>query len=302
MMDSNGDTLYMYEWYKGYREDIKRIVDKYQRENEKSTSLANEIIGVLKRLKNEISEMDDFSLYQYKKIDDYSLKQIRSNNVHLSIPSKFDDIFDSRNIVDTDGENEDRQIQTKLLACIINQNDSSDSANSDNGWNVLQDDFLDYVDKVIKISCFSGVHTNTPLWHFYADNYKGVCLEYNSKDICRALGENDFLVPVIYTKKYYEYNPFRFENEGENGMSNVLGTGIANSLVKYQEWGFEAEWRIIRIKEKSEFIEIPITSIILGPKISDQDKNKIRYVVNNNLNSHVKIQSLVQTISGLKLI
>ena len=57
------------------------------------------------------------------------------------------------------------------------------------------DDFL----KLLRIVCFSESYKNLPMWWFYADRRKGVCLEFDTEHLNSEL--KLFTFPINYTNK-----------------------------------------------------------------------------------------------------
>jgi hypothetical protein len=102
------------------------------------------------------------------------------------------------------------------------------------------------------ICCFSANPYSLPMWAHYADNHRGVCLEYNVPSRYHAP-----LYPVIYDNK-------RYEIAAEDNVATITATprvigGIippdelsAETVIpteaitiKAKEWKYEKEWRLV---------------------------------------------------------
>lgn len=102
-----------------------------------------------------------------------------------------------------------------------------------------------------KVACFSETWESIPMWSYYADSHKGVCVKYEFslldrndityKNICASLQK------VWYSQKRFmdsknEFTPF----------------------VKSLEWSHEQEWRFFRESDE-EYLYMPcLTEIYLG--------------------------------------
>lgn len=138
----------------------------------------------------------------------------------------------------------------------------------------------------MKVSCFSETNDNMPLWGNYADNHKGICIEY---DFTQLAANNDFikmLYPVGYDNKRYD-------------ITNILKSIISDEyksnpyilfflvMMKHTSWKYEQEWRIIDFdfEENSgigSLIECPVkpTAIYFGLNCSEKDINEISSIIN----------------------
>lgn len=155
------------------------------------------------------------------------------------------------------------------------------------------------------ISCFSEENDSSYLWGNYADNNRGFCIEYNMKKYlskclekcdspkkCSKFHSTLQLAPVIYSSS---------KPDASSVLSNIIiediskksgkepkqylyqDNNIANNLAFYKsdKW-VEKEWRLLAWNQTAEFKEyecihrsIQPTAIYLGPKISEENQNKL---------------------------
>jgi len=88
-----------------------------------------------------------------------------------------------------------------------------------------------------RFACFTETNLNLPMWAHYADNHKGICLEYNITKIKSKLLK-EHLFPIIYTDKLPDkfLSPYR----------NLAFTFYYNILIhKLSDWSYEKEWRLL---------------------------------------------------------
>lgn len=130
------------------------------------------------------------------------------------------------------------------------------------------------------ICSFTTVSDSQVMWDMYADNYKGIMIEYdfNLYDESNLID----IFPVIYQNSR-ETDPIKitlnilmnsygktkrvYEKERFYALYNQIST-------KNEEWSFQDEWRIAgnaNVKSKTP----RISAIYLGSKVSNENKNKI---------------------------
>lgn len=256
------------------------------------------IRGLYEFIKEQLKNMEeDISLYRYKPINTYAKEEIEKQKIFMNIPSKFDDLFDSNCVVDIDLEPNKEYaplFHALYLSKYMDENLHKLSQISDtNGW----DDYFKHVntdiDKLIRVSSLAEDYNNIPLWYYYANQHKGICIEYSLKEIVKRLRENEYIMPVVYTDNYFKYNPatgYTLDKRELNIRTNVL--------VKHDSWKFEKEWRIVQIRKKNcrnHTRKIPIKSVIFGLNVDKYDKRELK-----NLNKGIEFYELKRTCYGLK--
>ncbi len=155
------------------------------------------------------------------------------------------------------------------------------------------------------ISCFSEENDSSYLWGNYADNNTGFCIEYNMKNYlskcpekcdspkkCSKFHSTLQLAPVIYSSRKPDASSVLSNIIIEN-ISKKIGkepkqylyqdNNIANNLALYKsdKW-VEKEWRLLAWNQTTQYKEyecihktIQPTAIYLGPKISEENQNKL---------------------------
>ena len=103
----------------------------------------------------------------------------------------------------------------------------------------------------IRICSFSELYDSLLLWSHYADEHKGICIEY---DLFEEDKIRPFLQPIVYSDKVYKI-----------GIFEELTTlkKIGSTLIKCKEWEYEAEWRLTIFKQGKVF---PNKMTVSNPK------------------------------------
>lgn len=91
------------------------------------------------------------------------------------------------------------------------------------------------------VICLSGRKDITSLWAHYADNHRGICIEYNLVNTKTKIFEN-LCFPIEYLD---DYNLTRDIKYSFNKKSFDFNLKIKPLLLKAKDWSYEDEWRII---------------------------------------------------------
>jgi len=121
----------------------------------------------------------------------------------------------------------------------------------------------------IQICSLSERYESLLMWAHYAENHKGICIEYDFSGSTHIL---PYLHPVNYTNKV-----FRIASSKDITALNL----IAASLHKSVEWEYEKEWRInffskTLYPDKLNNVSVPKPkSIYLGARF-DKNNNSLK--------------------------
>ncbi|MCC4214419.1 DUF2971 domain-containing protein [Leeuwenhoekiella parthenopeia] len=131
-------------------------------------------------------------------------------------------------------------------------------------WNVI----VRETNEKIRICSFSVSNQSLLLWSHYADQHKGVAIEYDFLDTDKL---RTFLQPVIYRQEIEKIDFL----EAYNTMKMV-----GSSLIKSKDWEYEEEWRLTMFKQQEYFpqkMNVPNPkAIYLGTRFNQNDKDLIR--------------------------
>lgn len=157
--------------------------------------------------------MCGMKLYRYRPINEYTFSEITEKRAWFSNYAELNDPFEG-----------------------VYVNKSNEYA-------------IDQVIKRFHACCFSEINDSLLLWAHYAENHKGICLEYDFPD--------DALTQFI-SIRYSDSQPVlervvRFY-EGDNNagaLSIRIGPDAAVFLTKSLDWKYEHEWRMLHVAENS---------------------------------------------------
>lgn len=130
----------------------------------------------------------------------------------------------------------------------------------------------DFIQKRVYASCFSEEPLSILMWSHYADNNKGICLEYNFSDLEFPSYLAYDIHPVKYTDSIIDLT--LYEN------TKHIRKALLASLNKSKDWEYEKEWRIAVDYSDNKDLGFPYevtkpVSIIMGSRISDSDKKLV---------------------------
>ena len=163
----------------------------------------------------------------------------------------------------------------------------------------------DKVKETVSIACFSEKYDINPMWAHYADNHKGICVEYNFwedkllRDIC---------FPVYYVDKAYN-NYICLKILKEFKAKNRLISQLF--LKKGKSWNYEKEWRIVipnnfkstkinfRWKNRKRYLQfLKPKSVYLGYNIDNDDKKYMKAMCRDY---DIKIFQMIKDDKGYNL-
>lgn len=180
-------------------------------------------------------------LYKYYSDNTMNLDAVKANKIWFSAPCNFNDVFDSDISID---EKEVLQSAVKMIP------DARGVRVGSPMWRELQNMVrkelsslrkeFDNMRQTTGISCFSESDTSLLMWAHYANNHRGICVEYELLEINQKTGFSP--VPVIYSNERAVFNSISLDTI-EKDTTRVF----INSLTsKSSEWSYENEWRIIQ--------------------------------------------------------
>ncbi len=121
------------------------------------------------------------------------------------------------------------------------------------------------------------------MWKKYADDYKGFCIGYHSKNLFKAVGGGGDVI-------YYEETPIILPALN-NSLKEVLESDLKQIFSKNRKWKFEKEDRTHKSYPKNASktdrrIHVPkevFHAVILGKNMSKEDKEDIKQAIKENI-------------------
>ncbi|MHB8579342.1 MAG: DUF2971 domain-containing protein [Ignavibacteriaceae bacterium] len=208
------------------------------------------------QLKNLESFSIPKSLFKYSSLNEYTLKNLKENELTSTIPIEFNDIYDSTMHFDSYTEGL-RHINQLNEACkkvgleeVINKEYKDrllkDSSKKD-------EHKLTYLTKDFRITSLSTNVKDIKMWSHYANNNKGICINYDfSKSISKI---TNLIYPVIYID-----NPVDMTEICED-LSKVITAVLCSIISKFRDWEYEKEWRVIRYSREVNDKRIQLRNI-----------------------------------------
>lgn len=245
------------------------------------------------------------SFFRYRQLNMFTLSEILNGTVYLAELKDFDDVLDSKCFVSDIGEAEGPAGAYSFFKSIEAHLPERDK-------NIrYYEESLDKINKMIEkklgIACFTQKNDNIPMWFYYADEHKGICIEYDFTNLEDFRKLQYLFMPVIYSKPD-QINGYKlFENEENN--ENVIA--IRNALVKSKDWSFEKEWRMIKFfykekgnddnndKKKDRLVPVKIKRIYFGYKTPEEAKIVVSNIIEKN-NLNIELYNMEITEMGLK--
>ncbi|MGG3041784.1 DUF2971 domain-containing protein [Bacillus anthracis] len=266
---------------------------------------------------NEIKESEAFEiksqnlplLYKYRDCSPNNLENLKNDVVRLSTANSFNDPYDcglTHNLLHplksmllhafidkyAVGKNITEEEITKLKNMTLET--AIERILGKEKFNEIKDELSEYLEDEIEsieyreiknkvelfqqgslVSCFSENMSSILMWSHYADNHKGFCIEYDFSK--HSLTES--LHPVIYSDKIFDISPYIIDR---NRFSNP-SVNIYAAINKSKSWSYEQEWRLVFQGTTPHNYAVPrAKSIFLGSKISNDDKQKLLKIANQN--------------------
>jgi hypothetical protein len=118
------------------------------------------------------------------------------------------------------------------------------------------------------IASLSEVFDHEPMWAHYAEQFTGMCVQYNMNALLKGLGDDVGITRMIYS----EQEPILLADlrTTEDRARHCLSSKTAR-------WASEREWRIFQPArgEASYGAEKPIRKIFLGSRVTEADQKRI---------------------------
>lgn len=234
------------------------------------------------------------SVFRYSDWNNWARDSLGNCYIYHSDVSEFNDPFD----------------------CIVSQIpmfNSEDNSLENKRQSSLLNDFI----KHTKVACFSLVKDSILMWSHYANNHKGICIEYdsgflnNGTDYLQAdVEDKNHLVlikacQIFFSKLFvvkYVKNLVRNYDKQEINFPSVY-------LRKYQEWYYENEVRRVVYVKDSKNIEQrklyhdqkEIRAIYLGTRVNEETLYEVNTFVKEKFNYHIPLYRAILHVDSFSL-
>jgi len=119
--------------------------------------------------------------------------------------------------------------------------------------------------------CLSSSHEDLPMWAYYASNFAGMCLEFETTELSVGDLQNEKLRPVTYAR--HSLPPLSVMDLESNKLENAV---ISRLTRKRSEWAHEKEWRFITGKVGPKYyLDDALRRVFLGPRVKPEHAKRI---------------------------
>lgn len=138
----------------------------------------------------------------------------------------------------------------------------------------------------LNVCSFTERPDNELMWAHYADNFKGVCLEFNFSDVPEI---NNVLSKVEYTNETPIINSMSYEE-----LKRVM-------TIKRKAWEYESEWRLLLNDiVKVRFDPMNLKTVFFGTRTPKEVRTEIINLCKTNDLEHVDFQEIRVDLNGIR--
>jgi hypothetical protein len=129
----------------------------------------------------------------------------------------------------------------------------------------------------LNVTCFSEVGASLPMWSYYANYHRGICLEYRVSALAETQAR--LLFPVIYEEERFDAHTL-FARQLMGGQTlPFVSLPLLAAIHKSPDWAHEREWRIAApLGPTTDTFQIflgPPSSIRLGCRMGADDRQRV---------------------------
>jgi hypothetical protein len=209
---------------------------------------------------NQIITLENFNipkiLYRYTSVNEHTLNNLQENNLQATIPTEFNDLYDSTMHFDTASQYNNRILELNKSSINLGYDEIIGKELQEKLLEDAQDldkHKLTYLTNDFRIVCLSANNRDIKMWSHYANKNIGICIAYYLTE--SILGINNFVYPVIYIEKPIDVTELC---EDDN---TILPAILVSIISKFKDWEHEKEWRIIFYIGESKDKCIPLINI-----------------------------------------
>jgi hypothetical protein len=221
---------------------------------------------------NELDYIPQGSIYKYTSVE-AAVATLQNTSFKFSCPLDFNDPFDCNiSILEFSKTRSSIQEAKKALDLTVARRNVKrewirEFNNPGNFQRVYRHIAKEKIEKS-KVTCFSKRYDNTLMWSHYANQHKGVCLEFNG-----SMHPSEILERGKATILNVNYDRKEIINYNKNKEQAIVDLFTRKS----SDWKYEEEVRII-VMDDSQFHKFNksfFTGLIFGCRIVDEEKQKV---------------------------
>ncbi|ANQ21405.1 hypothetical protein BA893_06885 [Vibrio natriegens] len=216
-------------------------------------------------------------LYKYRKFSEFLIRELCSSNIYFSDPKLFNDPLDCSPVMINDlGDDELERLCFQMLAQrrgeegalerlenfrYYSQEYNNYEKQKESYLYQLQTEVMVQLDAVMKkrgVLSLSSKYDSPLMWSHYADEHRGVCIEFDMDSAVRIPKAIDYdSVRGISAKLIHDY----FVDGSESALEKIESQYFFN---KAGEWRYESEWRLVSHKLGDNPAPFKISAIYFG--------------------------------------
>ncbi|MFC1537317.1 DUF2971 domain-containing protein [Gemmatimonadota bacterium] len=216
-------------------------------------------------------------LYKYgnMKKPTHLRKILLKNKLWFSSPKDINDPLEFRPYFKIEKSKNDLQNAREFISDLLKDEEPSYVEIAINNTEVVYDSLAEHSNNILSevgVCCFSYLNDNLLMWAHYSDGHCGYCIEFSTLNngIFKDYSFGNSL-DVQYQKKYPLINLSDIQDKNYDTIVPLLFRS------KSKDWEYEKECRFLRNTPGSEsFLPESLTGLILGCKMCEQDKKKIK--------------------------
>lgn len=217
---------------------------------------------------NRLNKRIPNRLFRYTNLNEYVLYNLKENELTVTNPELFNDVYDGTIHRNTFPYIEKRFVELNNQLSNFGYSDiKMDMKYLKKDFEEKDKFFMTFMREDTRVASFSEDEKSILMWSHYANNNQGICVEY---DFTQNLNITSLIYPIIYLD-----NPIDFTSLLENPQNKDIEMSVLlSTIVKSKVWEYEKEWRLIfyfsggnKLNNRVPIINIPVPkTIYLGNK------------------------------------
>lgn len=233
-------------------------------------------------------------LFKYQGLGTFRDHTLSELTLRFTRPSRFNDPFEFRYWYDDKSESDDwNQFLSNQKLSPSEKKELHQKIMS-----IPAEDRAKFVDERIKevfercgLLCLTKKNDNLLMWAHYADEHRGVCIEFDMMGDPELFGD---FGKVEYDNNFPEIDYIKEQSSGDNtSKSNTI---LKITKHKSPDWSYEQEYRVLKLNlQKDEDHDAvlhykpgALRAIYFGSRVSAQDIADIKRILQSKGMTHVK--------------
>lgn len=140
------------------------------------------------------------------------------------------------------------------------------------------------------IASMSEVYDHEPMWAHYADQFRGMCVQYSLNRLLKGLDADIAITRMMYS----EIEPVLLDDK-----SNAVDRARLCLSSKTVRWASEREWRLFKDQQgEARYTDLKtVTKVFLGARVSQADEQIVRKAASTLNISVVKMEIAAYSIT-----